>query len=56
MQRSVTVVLDELLDMYKSNKLIKRSTKTMTGEMSTLLNMAQELNNVSIKVNQYFSL
>lgn len=56
MQRSVTVVLDELLDVYKSNKLITRSTKTMIGKTSTLLNMAQGMNNVSIKVNQDFPL
>lgn len=56
MQRSVTVVLDELLDVYKSNKLITRSTKTMTGKTSTLLNMAQGMNNVNIKVNQDFPL
>ena len=57
MQHSLTIVPDELLKMYKSNRLIFRSTeKNDRANMLTLLNMALGLNTVGTKFNQDFPL
>lgn len=57
MQHSLTIVPDELLKMYKSNRLIFRSTeKKLQSKHVNIANMALGLNTVGIKFNQDFPL